>query len=241
MDPDSFARYQRQMALPDFGMEGQRALCKATVAIAGLGGLGSAAAIYLATAGVGNLLLIDHQSVELSNLNRQILYSPADLDHSKSVRAKKRLQAMNPDVQIRIDQKQLTASNAHNLLRDAAAVVDGLDSIQARLALNRACFNLGIPFVHAAVGGYSGQLLVCRPPAGPCLECLYSEIGATDPVPILGPVAGIMGALQAVEIIKILTGAGKASHPKFIVADFHSNRFDTIALKRRPDCPICAA
>ncbi len=226
---DRLARYIRQLGI--LGIDGQETLSRARVAVVGLGGLGSAAAYYLAAAGVGELILVDGDSVELHNLNRQILYDEADVGLPKALLAAKRVRAFNQDVRVRPVQARLVASNTAEVLGEADVIVDGLDNWEARLALDEYAWDHGIPLVHAAVERWHGQLTVVKRGVTSCLACLAPPRPRRRCVSIIGPAAGLLGLMEAMEAIKVLTGIGEPAYNKLVVVDAMAPSIDVVPLK----------
>jgi len=213
---------------------------KSKILIAGVGGLGSAAAIYLTAAGVGKLRIVDDGKVELSNLNRQILYSTSDLGKPKALTASKKLLELNPGIEVEPVQERITESNIHELLDGVDLVVDGQDNFKTRFIINQACIEESKPFIHGAVYAAEGRLMTIIPHRGPCLRCLIPhEPKELDVVPVLGPLPGLIGVLEGLEAIKLLTGFGKPARGKLLVVDGETLSFYSIDIKRDPKCPVC--
>jgi molybdopterin/thiamine biosynthesis adenylyltransferase len=236
--------YSRQTILKEFGEKGQAKLRHSKIAVIGLGGLGTVSSLYLTLGGVGRLGLIDQDTVELANLHRQILYAPADLGYPKVEVAAKRLSRMNPLVKVEPVPENLNADNAERLLSDVDCVVDGLDNMRSRYLVNRFCAKLGIPYVFGAAIGIEGNLSVFRPPETPCLECFLPDVDdafleGCDVRGVLGATAGIIGSMQAMETIKVLTGMGSTLKGKLMICDFADMYFSTIDIFRRPGCTAC--
>jgi molybdopterin/thiamine biosynthesis adenylyltransferase len=237
-----FERYSRQIAIPSFGEAGQRKLEAAHVVVAGLGGLGSAASLYLVAAGVGHLTIIDAQRVELSNLNRQVLHWPPDINRLKAKSAMEKLHAMNPSVSIEAKPEKVTQKNIHELLRNADVVIDGTDNYQTRYLLNEACVRIRKPFVHGAVEGLTGQLTTIIPGDSPCLKCIIPKPLPRRPtLPVLGAAPGVIGCLQAMETIKLLIGMGEPLIGRMLFFDGRSTTFQDIEVHRDPNCPVCGS
>lgn len=237
--PD-FRRYARQMALKGFGEEGQRKLKGARVAIAGIGGLGSPASLYLAAAGVGYLRLIDYDIVEISNLNRQIAHWSTDLGRPKVESAAMKLTQLNPEITADAVNERITEDTVGQLLRGVDMVVDGQDNLPTRLLINSECVSKRLTYVFAAVYGFEGYLTTIKPGKGPCLRCIYP--GETIPpgeVPVVGPTPGVMGCLEATEAIKVITRIGTPAIGKLVVYDGERMSFQQISIKRNPKCPTC--
>jgi len=231
-------RYDRQLRI--FGVEGQGKLKRSTVLVVGLCGLGSAASLYLTAAGVGRLVLVDPDSIELSNLNRQILSWPEDVGKLKILSVKEKLLRFNEHVEIEAHAVRLDESNAHEFIRKADVVLDGLDDIKTRLLVNRVCVELGKPFVHASVEGFYGELMVIVPGRGPCLSCLVREEFPVRPPPILGATPGVLALLQVAEAIKLLTGYGEPAIGRLILYDGARMSFAEIGIVRDKFCPVCS-
>lgn len=243
--PDSSLRYARQTILKEVGTEGQARLDSSRVLVVGAGGLGSAVLYYLAAAGVGRLGIIDHDVVSMSNLQRQILYSTADLGEDKVNAAARRLQALNPDIHIIKNHVEIDADNAKSILSDYDVVVDAVDNLPSRYIINDACCALGKPLVEAAVSGFDGLLMTIVPGFTPCYRCLFpaplpDPFAAQISSGIMGMVAGTIGSLQALEVIKVLLGIGSTLSGRFLAFRGLDMHFEEIALPRDPDCPVCS-
>jgi len=238
-------RYARHLTLPDVGVEGQRRLKAARVLLIGAGGLGSPAAMYLAAAGVGTLGIVDHDAVDLTNLQRQILHGTATVGRRKVVSAADRLDDLNPHVHVVPLDVRLSAANAREIIRDYDIVVDGSDNFPTRYLVNDACVLEGKPLVYGSIFRFDGQVSLFHPPAGPCYRCLFAEPPAPESVPscaeggVLGVLPGIVGSLQALEAIKYVTGAGQSLLGRLLLFDALRLRFREIALRRDPECPVC--
>lgn len=239
-------RYARHILLPEIGAVGQARLRASSVLIIGVGGLGSPLLLYLAAAGVGRIGIIDDDVVELSNLQRQIAHTTADLGRPKVVSAAEAALRLNPDLRIEPHPVRLDAENARDLIAAYDLVCDGSDNFATRYLVNDAAHLARRPLVSAAVLRFEGQLALF-PPEGPCYRCLYPAPPAPGEVPscseagVFGAVTGVMGALQAVEALKYLTGAGTTLSGRLLLWDALSQRFDTIALARDPACPLCGS
>ncbi|HYB68459.1 MAG TPA: HesA/MoeB/ThiF family protein [Candidatus Acidoferrales bacterium] len=236
--------YSRQTVLKELGKKGQRKLAQSKVAVVGLGGLGTASSLYLDLAGVGHLRLIDQDTIELANLHRQILYGPEDLHYPKAEVSAKRLRRINPLVKVDPVSENLNRNNVEKLLTGMECVVDGLDNMRARYLVNRACAKLGIPYVFGAAIGFEGNLSVFAVPKTPCLECILPYVNddnlqTCDLRGVLGATAGIIGTMQAMEAIKVLTGIGSPLKGKLMICDFADMYFTTIDIFRRDGCPAC--
>ncbi len=241
-------RYQRQIILPDVGGEGQKALKAASVAVVGAGGLGCPVLMYLAAAGVGRLTIIDDDRIALSNLQRQTLFASADIGRAKAEVAADRLRALNPHVQISAMATRLTAGNAETLLAGHTVVADGCDSFHTRSIVNRAAVALQIPLVSAALGPFEGQLGVFagHRPDAPCWACFA---GAPQDIPgtscadvgILGAMAGIVGAAQALEVLRLLTGFGDDRRGRLWLIEGLSMLTRSVRIAKDPGCKVCRA
>jgi len=243
-------RYARQLALPEVGEAGQARLRKSRVALVGAGGLGSPAAFYLAAAGVGHLTILDDDRVERSNLQRQILHGDADTGALKVRSAQRSLQRLNPTVAIDGVEARLDGSNARQMLAGHEVVLDGSDNFETRYAVNDACIALGLPNVHGSVYRFEGQVGVFWPAhpggAGPCYRCLFPEPPPPELAPscaeagVLGIVPGVIGILQATEVLKLLLGIGEPLLGRMLQYDALRARFDEFEVMRDPLCRACA-
>jgi molybdopterin/thiamine biosynthesis adenylyltransferase len=236
---DELERYARQISMPGWGTEGQERLAAARVFIAGVGGLGCAAGAYLATAGVGNITVCDADHVERSNLNRQFLYDRMDVGHDKAPIAAERLAAMNASIDVRALTLEIDHLTAFELIQGHDLVVDGLDNLQTRFALNRACAAARIPMIYAAAAEFTGYLSFLNPPETPCLECFISRTPPPVEPAIPGCTPGVLGALEAMEAIKFLTGVGNVLAGRLLIMEGALPSFDMIEIERDPGCPAC--
>jgi adenylyltransferase/sulfurtransferase len=240
-------RYSRQMILPEVGGAGQARLRQSRVVVVGAGGLGSPAALYLAAAGVGTLGLVDSDRVDLSNLQRQILHGTKTLDVSKVVSAQGRLEELNPDVRVVPHAVRLDAGNARDLLGRYEVVVEGSDNLETKLVVNDACLALGRPLVVAGILRWDGQLLVVRPGESACYRCVYRREPPAGTMPtceaagIVGPVAGVMGSLQAVEALKLCLGLATAATGRLLFYDGAAAELRAITVRPDPACPACSS
>lgn len=234
-------RYSKQMIIEGFGEKSQRKLQRAKVVVVGLGGLGSVASLYLAAAGVGHLVLIDEQRVEISNLNRQVLHWTKDLRRSKAESAAEKLRLLNPSVEVETREEKVTPANVGKLIGGCEAVVDGLDNYSTRYLLNDHCVRLGRPLVHGAVEGFVGQITTILPKRGPCLKCIIpQEPAAKKTIPVLGATSGVIGCLQAMETIKLITGIGRPLVGRMLIFDGRAMSFEEVGVHRSPSCPVCS-
>lgn len=240
------ARYARHLALAEIGSAGQQRLADSSVLVVGAGGLGSPAALYLAAAGVGTIGLVDHDKVELSNLQRQILFGTDEIGRGKAVTARARLSALNPALRVVAHEEKLVAGNIERIFRGYDVVIDGTDRLATRYLINDACVILGKPLVSAAIHRFEGQAMTYLPGRSPCYRCLYPE-SPEDLVPncatagVLGVLPGVMGSLQATEAIKVLLGIGEPLAGRLLVYDALSLRFDEFRFARRADCAVCGS
>ena len=236
--------YSRQITMKELGEIGQARLAKSKVVVVGTGGLGAVSSLYLALAGVGCIRLIDQDTVELQNLHRQILYTSADLNYPKAEIAAKRLAEINPLIKTEAFTENVNASNVERLLSGVDCVVDGLDNMVTRYLVNRACAKLKIPYVFGAAIGIEGNLSVFTPPETGCLECLMPNLSDNDLLTcstrgVIGATPGVIGALQAMETIKLLAGMGQTLKGKLLVCDFSDMDFTTIDISKSTRCPVC--
>lgn len=242
---EELLRYSRHLTLPDVGLAGQSKLKQARVLLIGAGGLGSPAALYLAAAGVGTLGIVDFDLVDRSNLQRQILHGTADIGTAKTESARRRLRDVNPHVAVETFAERLSAQNGLDILKSFDIIVDGSDNFPTRYLVNDACVLLGKPDVYGAVFRFDGQVSVFSSRQGPCYRCLYAEPPPPDLVPscaeggILGVLPGIVGSLQALEVIKLITGIGEPLTGRLLLFDGRRMQFRELALERDPDCPVC--
>lgn len=238
-------RYSRHLIMPEVGLDGQRKLKQASVLCIGAGGLGSPLAIYLAAAGVGRLGIVDFDVVDFSNLQRQILHSTRDVGRPKLVSAREKLEALNPNVQVESHQTRLTSENALQLFRQYDIVADGTDNFPTRYLVNDACVLAGKPNVYASIFRFEGQASVFAVKGGPCYRCLYPEPPPAGLVPscaeggVLGILPGLVGIIQATEVIKLVLGKGESLVGRLLLFDALGMKFRELKLRRNPDCPVC--
>jgi len=252
LTPDQIERYARHIVLKEIGGPGQQKLLKARVLIIGAGGLGSPCALYLAAAGIGTIGLVDNDHVSLSNLQRQILYRTGEVGRLKTEAGREALRALNPDVHVNAHATRLTEANADRLIAEYDLVADGCDNFATRFAVADACLSLGKTLVSAAVGRFEAQLSTFKPhelnetgEAYPCYRCLVPDAppsglsSVCSEVGIIGALTGVMGSLQALEVIKELTGAGASLAGRLMLYDALAAEVRTIRLRRDPKCPAC--
>ena len=235
-------RYKRQVGLPEIGEDGQNRLASAKAAVIGAGGLGSPVLYYLAAAGVGRITIIDHDTVDITNLNRQILHFEDDLGREKAQSSKEKLQRFNRDIRINASTFKLTEDNAWELLSGHDMAISCLDNNMARCILNAACIKSGIPMVNGGVQGFEGYVMVVLPGITPCYQCIFPGYGAnerqgTEEVSVLGATAGVVGSMMAVEAIKVLLGVPIS--PYFYYIDLMTSAIVPVGAKKADDCTVC--
>lgn len=246
MNDEQLLRYSRQIMLPQVDVAGQEKLLASRVLIIGMGGLGSPVAMYLAAAGVGQLVLVDHDRVDLSNLQRQILHRHEDIGRPKIASAAETLMQLNPQLQITTLDHKLSDEELRETARNVDVVVDATDNFEIRFALNRVCVETGTPLVSGAAIRMEGQVSVfMNKPGSPCYRCLYREEGELDVScsenGVLAPVVGIIGSVQALEVIKILLNIGSTLDGKLLLLDALHMEWRTLTLKQDSECPVCGA
>jgi len=234
-------RYSRQILYPSWGGRAHHALKKASVFIAGAGGLGCPVMTCLAAAGVGCLRVCDQGEVEHSNLNRQILYSKSDLGTHKVVAAEKAVKCLNQSIRFEPLYESIDKRNIERLVAEAQLLIDCVDNFETRFVLNSYAVKEKIPLVHGGVSGFLGQITFVRTPNTPCLSCMIGAVeDSIGAFPIVGATAGIIGSLQALEALKYLTGTGELLEGRILFWDGERNRFHISREERNPDCPVCA-
>lgn len=245
MTPEAVRRYARHLALPEVGLAGQRRLMDARVLLIGAGGLGSPAALYLAAAGVGTLGLVEFDTVDPSNLQRQVLHGTPDVGRPKLDSARDRIAALNPLVRVEPHPVRLTAANALEILAGYDLVVDGTDNFPTRYLVNDACVLLGKPLVYGSVQRWDGQASVFWGGHGPCYRCLFPEPPPPGTVPscaeggVLGVLPGIIGSIQCAEAVKLILGVGESMLGRLLLFDALAMQFREVRLEADPDCPVC--
>ncbi|HLB42666.1 MAG TPA: molybdopterin-synthase adenylyltransferase MoeB [Gammaproteobacteria bacterium] len=243
--PQELAYYSRQMNLQAIGQAGQHKLKQAHVLCIGAGGLGSAALIYLAAAGIGTIGIVDDDKVEISNLHRQILYSYQDIDCKKITIAQEKLQQINPAIQVITHHTFLTSTNVLSLIEPYDVMIDGSDNFLTRYLVNDACFHLKKPYVYASVSQFSGQCSVFIPGAGPCFRCLFELPPPAHLIPncaeggVFGVLPGIMGSIQATEAIKLILNIGQSLVGRLLILNALEMRFNELNITPNPSCQLC--
>ena len=244
MDDDRLLRYSRQILLPEIGIDGQRKLAAARVLLIGLGGLGSPAALYLAAAGVGTLVIVDDDRVELDNLQRQILHAEDRIGMNKVASAAHTLRALDPQIALVCHDRRLAGQALDDAVGSATLVLDCSDNFATRFMLNQSCRRIGRPLVSAAALRWEGQLAVFDgQPGSPCYRCLYDEQGddgtnCTDNG-VIAPLVGVMGAMQALEAIKLVCGTGGVAANRLLRFDALGSQWRSSRIERDPHCPVC--
>ena len=242
---EQLERYSRQIILKDVGVEGQVKIMNGKVLIIGIGGLGSAAALYLAAAGVGTIGIVDSDTVELSNLQRQVIHFTKDLNTSKVASAAEKMQALNPNVAVKTHNVFINAANIRQIIQGYDFVIDGTDSFAAKFLINDACVMEGIPYSHGGVLRFNGQTMTVLPAKSTCLRCVFEEPPPADAVPtcaqagILGATAGMLGTIQTAEALKFLTGRGALLSNAMLFFDVFKMEFIKHKLEKNKACALC--
>ncbi len=245
LSPEEIGRYSRHLIMPEVTLEGQKKLKAARVLLIGAGGLGAPLGLYLTAAGIGHLGIVDSDVVDDSNLQRQVIFTTEDIGVSKLDAAKRRLTALNPHIEITTYETRLTSENALELFKDYDIIADGTDNFPTRYLVNDACVLLGKPNVYASIFRFEGQVSIFGTPDGPCYRCLYPEPPPPGLVPscaeggVLGVLPGIVGALQAAEVIKLALGIGEPLIGRLLRFDALKMQFREYKLRKDPDCPVC--
>jgi len=241
LDTGGLARYVRQIIIPGIGREGQEKLRASHVLVAGIGGLGSLSSLYLCAAGIGHLTIIDSGSVQMSDLNRQIIYSETDIGERKAFVAKRRLSETNSDVEISPIALEIGEENVSELIRGVDVVVDGTDSFRTRVVLNAACVREKLPYVYGGISGLKGTATTIIPGQTPCLECFLTHKEATDsPIPVIGPIVGSIAAIQVMEVFKLILHLGDLLAGILLVFDGRKMTFGKFEIKRKQNCGVCS-
>jgi len=236
---DEQEKYARQIMLKGFGLTGQEKLKEARVFIAGAGGLGSSSATYLAAAGVGTLRIVDHDKVELSNLNRQVLHWHEDIGKRKVSSARDKLKHLNPQVAVEAIEEKITQANISQLVAGCDLIVDAMDNLPARYLLNKTAIKNNIPFFHGAVYGFEGRAMTVIPGKTACLRCVYRGDVPEETFPVIGVTPAVIGCIQATEVIKYLAGMGQLLANRLLVYDGLNMKFTEFKVKKDPNCPHC--
>jgi adenylyltransferase/sulfurtransferase len=245
LSKEEILRYSRHLIMPEVGMEGQLKLKAAKVLCIGTGGLGAPLGLYLAAAGVGRIGLVDFDSVDFTNLQRQVLFGTSDVGRPKITAAADRLRNLNPEIQIDAYETQLTSENALDLFKDYDIIVDGTDNFPTRYLVNDACVILSKPNVYGSIFRFEGQITVFGYPDGPCYRCLYPEPPPPGLVPscaeggVLGVLPGIVGTIQAAETLKLIIGKGQPLVGRLLLFDALAMKFRELKLRKNPECPVC--
>ncbi|HLD82352.1 MAG TPA: molybdopterin-synthase adenylyltransferase MoeB [Candidatus Omnitrophota bacterium] len=243
---EQIERYSRQIILSEVGGKGQEKILKAKVLIIGTGGLGAPCSFYLAAAGVGSIGLVDSDKVELNNLQRQIVHTTEDVGIPKTESGKKRLSALNPEVEITTYPLRLDSTNILGIIKDYDIIVDGSDNFPTRYLVNDACVLSKKPLVHAGIFRFDGQIMTILPGTGPCYRCLFPEPPPPGAVPscqeagILGAVAGALGVLQANEVLKLILGIGQSLSGRLLIFNALDSTFRSVKVPRDKDCLVCS-
>ncbi|RQD81051.1 MAG: HesA/MoeB/ThiF family protein [Methanocalculus sp. MSAO_Arc2] len=230
-------RYSRQIML--FGEEGQEKLKQATVFIAGAGGLGSPISLYLAAAGIGTIIIVDNDTVDLSNLNRQIIHFTPDVGERKTASAQRKLNAINPGITISGIDATIDRENVDELIGDADGIVDAMDNFETRYILNSAAIRKKIPYFHGGIHGFSGQATTIIPGKTACLRCIFPSPPPQETFPVLGVTAGLIGMVEANEVIKYLIGSQELLANRLLLWDGARSEIDVITVEQNPSCPVC--
>lgn len=239
---EELSRYERQLILPQIGEQGQEKLKSANVFIAGLGGLGSVCAFYMAAAGIGHITIVDRETVELGNLNRQILHRTDDIGLTKAESAYQKLQALNPLCRISAFHGEICADNVLDLVKGSEIILDATDNIQTRKMLNWASIQLRIPFIYGGINGFDGSVSTFIPGKTACFECLFGEKTDSDsPIGVIGPTPGIIGAIQCIEAIKIILGMNGLLENVLMFFSGADISIKKIQIEPNPNCKICGA
>jgi len=245
LSKEEILRYSRHLIMPEVGMEGQLKLKQAKVLCIGTGGLGAPLGLYLAAAGVGRIGLVDFDTVDFTNLQRQVLFGTSDVGHPKIEAAAEHLRNLNPTIQIDTFETRLTSENALDLFKDYDIIVDGTDNFPTRYLVNDACVLLGKPNVYGSIFRFEGQITIFGAPGGPCYRCLYPEPPPPGLVPscaeggVLGVLPGIVGTIQAAETLKLIIGKGDPLIGRLLLFDALGMKFRELKLRKNPECPVC--
>lgn len=246
LSPIEIERYSRHLVIPEVGMAGQLKIRSASVLVIGAGGLGSPIGMYLAAAGIGTIGIMDFDNLSISNLQRQVLYSTNDVGHPKTELAGQRLLEINPNIEIKLYNEKLTSENALEIFKDYDIIADGTDNFPARYLVNDACVLLGKPFVYGSILKFDGQVSLFDPKTGPCYRCLFPQPPNPGDVPncadggVLGVLPGIVGTIQANEVIKYILGKGETLKGRLLLIDALNMKFREIKFAKDTNCPACS-
>lgn len=242
---DQLERYSRHILLQDVGVEGQEKLCSAKILIIGAGGLGAPAALYLAAAGIGIIGIVDNDRVDLSNLQRQIVHFTRDVNAPKVESARAKMEAINPDIEVRTYQEYLCADNIRDIIRGYDFIIDGTDNFPTKFLVNDACVMENIPFSHGGILRFDGQTMTVVPGQSACYRCVFRKPPPPDAVPtcsqagVLGAIAGMLGTIQAAEALKFVTEVGELLTDTLLTFDAKTMNFRKVKLSKQKDCPVC--
>ena len=233
-------RYNRQLIMPEIGEAGQKKLRSARIVIAGLGGLGSISAYYMAAAGIGFIRIIDSDSVEMENLNRQIIHRTADISKPKTESAMEKLQALNPHCLIEPVRQKINEEDAQDLIEDCSLILDATDNIKTRKVVNRASVLKGIPFIYGGINGFNGMVTTFIPGETPCIECIFPHISEQqNKIGVIGPIPGLVASIQSLEAIKLILGMDGLLKRRLLYIQGAGMRFKEIQVEKNPDCNVC--
>ena len=241
LTPSERERYDRQIMIGEIGLKGQEKLKRSRVAIAGAGGLGSPIAIYLTAAGIGMIRVIDHDRVELGNLNRQILHWEEDIGRRKVDTARTKLRNLNPAVEIEALAETITEANVSELVDGCDVIVDAMDNLPTRYILNRCAIEKKLPFFHGAVKGFEGRVMTIIPGETACLRCMYRGPVPEEKFPVIGVAPAVIGSIQATEVIKYLIGIGRLLTNRLLIYDGLKGAFSEFTVNKNPNCDHCAS
>ena len=242
---EQIIRYSRHILLPEVGGKGQKKLAQARVLVVGAGGLGSPAILYLAAAGIGTIGIIDNDVVDLTNLQRQVIHHTEDLGTSKVRSAQNKVKALNPDVTVVPLEKRLDANNAIDIIKDYDIIVDGADNFPTKFLINDACYFTNRPLVHGAILRFEGRVFTILPRQTACYRCIFKAPPPAGVVPscqeagVIGVLAGVIGTIQATEVLKLVIGIGTPITNRLLDYDAKTSRFRQVKVAKRPECPLC--